>query len=106
MRGSVIYHTIKQDLAPRNVKCTLKDNTDNFELRPVLNSRIDWINNDLLISDSEFNKWSESYENFKLSTNVSPPSPNLINPNCQYRSPSNKYYASDYHSQSTMTTSN
>ena len=57
MQGSVIYHAIKQGLAPRNVKCTLNDNTDKFELRHVLHSRIDWINNDLLISDSEFNKF-------------------------------------------------
>ena len=79
MRGSVIYHAIKQGLAPSNVKCTFNDNTDKFELRHVLNSRIDWINNDLLISDSEFNKWSESYENFKLSTKVAQSSPNSRN---------------------------
>ena len=79
MRGSIIYHAIKQDLAPRNVKCTFNDNTDKFELRHVLNSRIDWINNDLLISDSEFNKWSASYENFKFSTKIAPPSPNSSN---------------------------
>ena len=79
MRGSGIYHAIKQGLAPRNVKCTFNDNTGKFELRHVLNSRIDWINNDLLISDSEFNKWSESYENFKFSTKAAPPSPNSSN---------------------------
>ena len=79
MRGSVIYHAIKQGLAPSNVKYTFNNNIDKFELRHVLNSRIDWINNDLLISDSEFNKWSESYENFKFSTKVAPPSPNSSN---------------------------
>ena len=79
MWGSIIYHAIKQGLAPRNVKCTFNDNTDKFELRHVLNSRIDWINNDLLISDSEFNKWSASYENFKFSTKAAPPSPNSSN---------------------------
>ena len=75
MRGSVIYHAIKKGLVSRTVKCTFNDNTDKFELRHVLNSRID-----LLISDSEFNKWSESYKNFKFSTKAAPSSPNQATP--------------------------
>ena len=60
--GRVLYHDIKENLAPAGTRCTYNTYNSTFELRHTKNSKIDWSSDPTHITKTDFNRWNTSYE--------------------------------------------
>ena len=72
LRSRVLYHAIKENLAPAGTRCTFNNFNSTFELRNTKHSKKDWYSDPTIIKHTDYNKWKTSYEAYlqtKYTTN-------------------------------------
>lgn len=65
-RGSILFHAIKSNFVT-NHKCVLNKRNNTFELRHIVDDKVNWKNDPLSISDSKLSEWSSSLKEFRKS---------------------------------------
>ena len=64
VRGKLLYHAIKANLTPPNTKCTYNNSNETYELRNIINSKVDWKSSPINITPHTYKTWEHSYESY------------------------------------------
>ena len=64
VRGKLLYHATKANLTPPNTKCTYNNSNETYELRNIINSKVDWKSSPINITPHTYKTWEHSYESY------------------------------------------
>ena len=71
-RGTLVYHATKANLAPPNTKCTYNNSNETYELRNIVNSKVDRESSSINITPQTYKTWEYSYESYIKSKSYKP----------------------------------